>query len=163
MMQAIFRTARGGWRGAFGARELREVAAPRPRFLKRIEWEASWSGANGVIGASRRTRRSLRVNLIAISCWSGRGRSRDRVYPRFESFYPASNPICLKSERSSVAYAGHGAGASRSARGPSNFTVVVNHSGMFAPDLRQQEIVAGLQKGQKVATLEKRGSWTHIE
>ena len=86
-------------------------------------------------------------------------------YPRIQSFYPS-----IQSYVPEIGTVFGNASAPPASvpprvapRAAEQFTVVVNHTGnVRAGPSSTAEIVSALQKGQKVATFEKRGSWTHI-
>src|SRR5207244_3017097 len=82
-------------------------------------------------------------------------------YPRFQSYVPRLPDVGTILGNASAPPAS--VPARVAPRAAEQFTVVVNHSGnLRAGPSPTAEIVSGLQKGQKVATFEKRGSWTHI-
>jgi hypothetical protein len=83
-------------------------------------------------------------------------------YPSFQSSYPGYLPDIGAVFGNASAPASVPAPAAPRAAAE-QFTVVVNHTGnVRTGPSSTAEIVASLQKGQKVATFEKRGSWTHI-
>jgi hypothetical protein len=83
-------------------------------------------------------------------------------YPSFQSSYPGYLPeIGSIFGNASTPASAPAPAAPRAAA--EQFTVVVNHTGnVRAGPSSTAEIVSSLPKGQKVATAEKRGSWTHI-
>jgi hypothetical protein len=84
-------------------------------------------------------------------------------YPRFQSYLPNLPDVgtILGGNTSAPAASVPARVAPRAAA--EQFTVVVNHTGnVRTGPSSTAEIVSALQKGQKVATFEKRGSWTHI-
>src|SRR6266567_99741 len=83
-------------------------------------------------------------------------------YPSFQSPYPGYLPD-IGTIFGSASAPPASVPAPEAPRAAEEFTVVVNHTGnVRAGPSSTAEIVSALQKGQKVATFEKRGSWTHI-
>jgi hypothetical protein len=84
-------------------------------------------------------------------------------YPSFQSSYPGYLPDMGTIVGNASAPASVPAPAAPRAAAAEQFTVVVNHTGnVRSGPSSTAEIVSALQKGQKVATFEKRGSWTRI-
>ena len=163
MMQASLSDRETALAGARLALEQREPSTPETKIVLRPD--RMWSVADRREPHERededRPKRNLIRDMIVVGALAA---AAIVFYPRFQSYLPNLPDVgtILGGNASAPAASVPARVAPRAAA--EQFTVVVNHTGnVRTGPSSTAEIVTGLQKGQKVATFEKRGSWTHIK